>query len=136
MSSTLNPYLHFDGTAREAMTFYQSLFGGELSVTTFGEMGEAGDFAEKVMHSHLGGGPSGFVMMGSDTPPGMDLTPGETVTLSLNGEDEAELRGWFEALSEGGEVHVPLERQMWGDVFGQCRDRFGVLWLVNIAQSS
>jgi len=133
MSILLNPYLHFDGTARDAITFYQSVFGGELALNTFGEMGMEGDQAQQVMHAQLEA-PSGLVLMASDTPPGETLTPGSTVTLSLSGDDDATLRGWFEQLSDGGQIHVPLERQMWGDVFGQFADRYGVTWLVNITQ--
>ena len=133
MATLLNPYLHFDGTARDAMTFYQSIFGGELTVSTFGEMGMEGDQAEQLMHSQLQA-PDGLVIMAADTPPGMTHTPGDTVNLSLSGEDDATLRGWFEKLADGGVVHVPLEKQMWGDVFGQLADKFGVTWMVNINQ--
>jgi PhnB protein len=133
MAILLNPYLHFDGTARDAMTFYESVFGGELTLSTFGDMGMEGDQATQVMHAQLVA-PDGLVIMASDTPPGETLTPGSTVTLSLSGEDDATLRGWFEALSDGGVVHVPLEKQMWGDIFGQFADRYGVVWLVNINQ--
>ncbi|KQQ42076.1 MULTISPECIES: VOC family protein [unclassified Nocardioides] len=132
MPVLLNPYLHLHGTAREAMTSYQSLFGGELDVMTFAQMGEQGEHADLVMHAMLRG-EHGVTLMAADVPPGMTVTPGDTVTLSLSGDDEPRLRGWFEALAEGGQVHVPLERQVWGDVFGQCADRFGVTWLVNIA---
>jgi PhnB protein len=133
--SLLNPYLHFDGTARDAIALYQSVFGGELSLNTFGEMGVEGEKADQLMHAQLEA-PNGFVIMAADTPPGETLTRGSDVTLSLSGDDESELRGWFDALSEGGEVHVPLEKQMWGDVFGQCADRYGVTWMVNISQPS
>lgn len=133
MSTQLNPYLHFDGTAREAMTFYHSLLGGELNVMTFGDMGMEGDQAQQVMHAQLQA-PDGLALMAADTPPGTTLEPGGSVSVSLSGDDEPRLRGWFDALAEGGEVHVALEKQMWGDVFGQCADRFGVTWLVNIAQ--
>lgn len=133
MAALLNPYLHFDATARAAMEFYQSLFGGELTLMTFGDMGMEGDTAGQVMHAQLSA-PNGFTLMAADTPPGMTLTKGETVNVSLSGDDEAELRGWFEALAAGGEVHVPLEKQMWGDLFGQTADRFGITWLVNINQ--
>lgn len=133
MSILLNPYLHFDGTARDAMTFYQSIFGGELTVSTFGEMGMEGDQANQLMHSQLQA-PDGLVIMAADTPPGMTHTPGDTVNLSLSGEDDATLRGWFDQLADGGAIHVPLEKQMWGDVFGQCADKYGVVWLVNINQ--
>ena len=78
---------------------------------------------------------SGFTLMGADTPPGMEHNPGNNISVSLSGDDEAELRGYWEKLSEGGTVTVPLEKQMWGDVFGMCVDRFGIAWLVNIGQA-
>ena len=131
MPVLLNPYLTLDGTAREAMTLYRSVLGGELSVMTFGDMGAEGELAAKVMHAHLTT-PDGLTLMASDIPPGEVVEPGTTVRLSLSGDDEDRLRGWFEALSQGGEVHVPLEKQSWGDLFGQCADRFGIIWLVNI----
>lgn len=134
MTSILNPYLHFDGDARAALTFYHSLFGGELSVMTYGDMGTEGDLATQVMHGQVSN-PGGITLMASDGAPGESLVRGNASNLSLSGDDEAELRGWFEALAQGGEVHVPLEKQMWGDVFGQVQDRFGVIWLVNIAQT-
>ncbi|MDO9496359.1 MAG: VOC family protein [Nocardioides sp.] len=133
MNTMLNPYLHFDGTARDAITFYQSVFGGELALNTYGETGAEGDLADKLMHSQLET-PDGMVIMASDTPPGMTLTRGDTVNLSLSGDDDDTLRSWFALLSDGGEVHVALEKQMWGDVFGQCADKYGVTWLVNINQ--
>jgi PhnB protein len=134
MASRLNPYLSFDGNAREAIEAYREIFGGELTVSTFGDMPEAPPGAEdKVMHSQLET-PSGFTLMASDTPPGMPYQPGNTITVSLSGDDEAELRGYWDKLSDGGQVMVPLEKQMWGDLFGMCADRFGVSWMVNIAQ--
>lgn len=133
MASRLNPYLSFRGDARDAMEFYQGVLGGELVISTFGDFGQAGTpIADQVMHAMLET-PAGFTLMGSDTPPGMDHNPGNNITISLSGDDEGELRGYFEGLSAGGTVTVPLERQMWGDLFGQCIDRFGIGWLVNIA---
>ena len=132
MTTTMNPYLHLQGTAREALTFYHSIFGGELNVMTYGDMGTEGDLAGQVMHGQLTS-PDGHVLMASDIPPGMPVEAGSTVRVSLSGDDEDRLSGWFAGLAEGGEVHVPLERQMWGDVFGQCQDPFGIIWLVNIA---
>jgi PhnB protein len=133
MASQLNPYLGFDGDARQAMEFYRGVLGGDLAITTFGEFGQAGTpIEDQVMHATLST-PAGYVLMASDTPPGMDHNPGTNITISLSGDDEAELSGYFEGLSAGGTVTVPLERQMWGDLFGQCIDRFGIGWLVNIA---
>lgn len=133
MASRLNPYLSFRDNAREAMQFYQSVLGGELRVSTFGEYGQADTpIADLIMHSQLET-PSGFTLMGADTPPGMDHTPGASISISLSGDDTEELRGFFAGLSEGGDVSTPLEVQMWGDEFGSFTDRFGVNWVVNIA---
>jgi PhnB protein len=72
--------------------------------------------------------------MASDTPSGMERTSGDNITISLSGEDGGELRGYWEKLSHGGNVTMPLEKQMWGDEFGMCIDRFGIPWMVNITQ--
>ena len=134
MSSRLNPYLSFDGNGREAMETYRSIFGGELAITTFGEYGAAeGDHADRIMHAQLDT-TSGYTIMGADTPPHEKYEPGNTVSVSISGTDADELRGYWEKLSVGGSVAVPLSKQMWGDEFGMCTDRFGVAWLVNIGQ--
>jgi PhnB protein len=134
MASRLNPYLNFDGDARQAMEFYKGVFGGELNLNTFGEFGDAGSpGADKIMHAQLETS-SGFTLMASDTPPGMQRNPGDNMSISLSGDDAGELRGYWDKLSDGGTVTMPLEKQMWGDEFGMCTDRFGVPWMVNIAQ--
>jgi len=136
MASRLNPYLTFLGNAREAIEFYQQVFGGELTLSTFGEYGMADEnVANQVMHAQLET-PSGYTLMVSDTPPGMDYTPGTNITVSLSGDDADDLRGYFTKLSEGGTVTMPLEKQMWGDEFGSCTDRFGIPWMANISGGS
>ena len=134
MGSRLNPYISFNGNARAALEFYEEVCGGTLAVNTFGEFG-AGDGPEsdKIMHGQLDTA-SGYTLMGSDTPPGMEYSPGNTMTVSLSGDDAGELRGYWEKLSATGTVTVPLEVQMWGDEFGMCVDQFGVPWMVNITQ--
>ena len=133
MPTRLNPYLGFRDNAREAMGFYHSVFGGELTRSTFAEF-QAGDPAEqdKIMHSMLVT-ENGLVLMGADTPNSMAYTPGDNYSISLSGEDDGELRGYWEKLSDGGTVTMPLEPAPWGDTFGMCVDRYGVSWLVNIA---
>ena len=122
MPARLNPYLTFAGNARAAMEFYRDVFGGELGLTTFGEFGAAaGEQAEKVMHAQLETA-SGFVLMASDNMPGMELHPGDTMTVSLSGDDRDDLRRYWEALIEGGQVLMPLAKQVWGDEYGMCRD--------------
>jgi PhnB protein len=134
VSTRLNPYLSFRDNAREAMEFYQGVFGGDLTVNTFGEYGDKdAPGANLIMHGQLET-PSGYTLMGADTPPGMEYNPGSNITISLSGDDAAELRGYWEKLADGGQVTVVLEKQMWGDEFGQCVDRFGIGWLVNISQ--
>ena len=133
MVARLNPYITFGGNAREAMEFYQSVFGGSLDVMTYGDMpdmpGNSPEMHEKVMHSMLTVSDS-VTVMGSDAPgaPGPKDSP---IVISLSGEDESQLRGWWDGLSAGGVVMMPFERAPWGDLFGQFTDRFGVTWMVN-----
>ena len=134
MASRLNPYISFRGNARKAMEFYKDVFGGTLALNTFGESGQRDTpEADQIMHAMLET-PSGFTLMASDTPPGMHVTQGDNISVSLSGDDDAELRGYWEKLSAGGSVAVPLDKQMWGDVFGMCTDRFGIQWMVNISE--
>ena len=134
MASRLNPYLSFRDNAREAMEFYASVFGGKLDVSTFADFNAAEDPSEndKVMHSMLEA-PNGMVLMGADTPNSMEYNPGSNVSISLSGDDEAALRGYYDKLSEGGIVTMPLQKAEWGDYFGMCTDRFGIHWLVNVS---
>ncbi|HEY9377541.1 MAG TPA: VOC family protein [Jiangellaceae bacterium] len=134
MASRLNPYLSFDGNAREAMEYYRSVFGGTLTMNTFGEYGAPDSpEADKIMHGQLETD-SGFTLMGADTPPGTEYKPGDNIAVSLSGDDADELRGYWQRLSDGGTVSVPLEKQMWGDEFGMCVDPYGISWMVNIGQ--
>jgi PhnB protein len=134
MSAVLNPYLSFRTTARQAMEFYQSVFGGDLVLSTFKEFGMSTEPAEQdlIMHGQLST-PSGFTLMGSDTPSQMELASGSSITVSLSGDADAELRGYWEKLSDGGTVAMPLNAAPWGDTFGMCTDTFGTSWLVNIS---
>jgi len=72
--------------------------------------------------------------MASDTPEEMQRNPGDNITVSLSGDDADELRGYWQKLSDGGTVTMPLEKQAWGDEFGMCVDRFGIPWMVNVSQ--
>ncbi|UQU68019.1 VOC family protein [Couchioplanes caeruleus] len=134
MTVRLNPYIAFtDGNAREAMEFYESVFGGTLTMNTFGDFGAPDPaLADKIMHAMLETG-DGLALMASDPPPEMPVQPGSSISISLSGDDAERLHGYWAKLSDGGTVMVPLEKQMWGDEFGTCRDRFGVEWMVNIS---
>lgn len=134
MVSVLNPYMAFDGNAREAMEFYRDALGGELALNTYGEMGDEGPSRDKIMHASLRT-KAGFTLMAADTAPGMEYVPGQNISISISGEvgDAAELRRYWDRLSDGATVTMPLEKQMWGDEFGACVDRYGVSWMVDIA---
>ncbi|MEU6530717.1 VOC family protein [Streptomyces sp. NPDC046928] len=133
MASRLNPYITFPGHARQALEFYQQVFGGTVDLNTYASIGGQKDtpLADKIMHGMLET-PSGFTLMCADNPTD-DHRPGNNISVSLSGDDEPELRGYWEKLSDGATVSVPLEKQMWGDLFGMCTDRFGTTWMVNIA---
>ncbi|WP_024794561.1 VOC family protein [Tomitella biformata] len=133
MTKRLNPYLIFRDGAREAMTFYQSVFGGELEISTFESMQASEDPAEaqKVMHSMLDIG-GGLTLMGADTPNSMEFSPRANAPISLSGDEEPLLRSWWEGLSDGGEITMPLNKAPWGDYFGMCVDKYGVEWMIDI----
>ncbi len=134
MASRLNPYISFTGDARRAMEFYRTVFGGTLTLNTFGEFGmDDAAVANQIMHAMLEA-PNGFTLMAADTPPGMEHNYGTNISISLSGDDSDELHGYWSKLSAAGTVQVPLEKQMWGDEFGSCIDEFGVSWMVNIGQ--
>ncbi|MDB5195499.1 MAG: hypothetical protein JWO84_683 [Parcubacteria group bacterium] len=114
------------------MEFYKNAFGGDVTYQTMAEV--PGDVPGKdehpdyVMHAKLESGP--LTIMGSDSEQASPKTA--KVELSLSGTDDAEMRRIFDALSEGGTIRFPLEKQFWGDVFGNLTDKFGVDWMMNI----
>jgi len=129
----LNPYIGFAGSAREAMEFYKDVFGGELQVNTYGDFGQM-ETPDLLMHAQLET-PSGFTLMAADSPDGSDR-PDSDISISLSGDDEPELTGYWAKLSDGGTITLDLAPQMWGATFGMCTDRFGVRWMVNISPAS
>lgn len=130
----LDPYIFFTGTCREAMQFYQSIFGGELRTQSYDEVpGETPEDMEgKLMHARLAGE---VALMASDTTEA-DAHGHGKIHLSLSGTDDARLRTIFDRLSEGGEVTSALKKEFWGDTYGSLIDRFGVKWMVNIGDST
>ena len=134
MQTKLNPYISFKDNAREAMEFYNTVFGGKLVMSTFKEFHVSQDANEdnKIMHAMLET-ENGLTLMGSDTPNFMPFSVGTNMTVSLSGDNETELRTYFEKLSAGGTITMPLEKAPWGDAFGAFTDKFGVSWVVNIA---
>ncbi len=134
MQSRLNPYINFKGNAKQAVEFYESVFGGKLEMTTFREGGMAANQADadQIMHAMLTAD-NGMVLMASDVPDGMPYKPGTNISISLSGDNESELTGYFNKLAEGGTIAEPLTKAPWGDTFGMVTDKFGIFWMVNIA---
>lgn len=132
----LNSYIHFKDNAREAMEFYHSVFGGKLDTTTFKAGGVPSDQAEEnlLMHAMLTGD-NGIVLMAADTPKHMDYNPGGTMSMSLSGDDETVLKGYWDKLSAGATIAQPLEKAPWGDTFGMLTDKYGIEWMVDILPS-
>ncbi len=136
MQSKLNPYLSFDSNARQAMEFYKAVFGGKLETTTFKEGGvpsKPGD-EDKLMHAMLVAD-NGITLMASDVTDvsGQNYKVGTNISISLSGDNQDELTGYFEKLADGGKIAEPLTQAPWGDTFGMTTDKFGIFWMVNIA---
>ncbi|MET7962406.1 VOC family protein [Micromonospora zamorensis] len=134
MTARVSPYLSFAGNAREAMEFYQSVFGGNLKINTFADLhGATGASRDALVAHAILKGTTGIVLMGSDRTPGDDGTEGSSIAL---GGDEAELTAYWEQLSANGAVTVVLARSQWGALYGRCTDPFGTDWLVNVTAPS
>lgn len=135
MTVQLNPYLNFAGLAEAAIDFYATVFGGTPEKMRFsdtpGMPGVEESEANQLMHSSLTGD-NGINLMAADLPKSHG-TPGANSSVSLSGDDDATLRGYWEKLSDGAEIQEPLATAPWGDSFGMLKDKFGVPWLVNIA---
>lgn len=136
MEPTLTPYLNFNGNAAEAMRFYQSILGGELTMQTFGEanMAETSEEKDRIVHADLKN--DALSLMASDTHPSKQAKPGDNIHLSISGQDNNRLTGIFNGLAQGGKVDMPLAKQFWGDTFGMLTDKFGVHWMVNITSQA
>lgn len=134
MASKLNPYLNFKDTTRQAMEFYKTVFGGELTLTTFTDGHVPADMGDGnlIMHAVLITD-NGFTLMAADTAAQMETQFGNNVQISLSGDNETELRGYWDKLAEGATIRQPLNKAPWGDTFGMLIDKFGIYWLVNIA---
>ncbi len=140
MQSKLNPYLNFNDQAKAAMEFYKNVFGGNLTMTTFQQGGMVQDPADakRIMHAMLVA-ENAITLMASDIPAHMQakdsihVQAGPHAAISLSGDNEEELRGYWNKLSEGAKITQPLVPSPWGDIFGMLDDQFGISWLVNIA---
>jgi PhnB protein len=132
---SFDPYLFFSGNCREAMTRYQEIFGGELSLMPMSDAppevqgGMPGATQDMIMHGALT--LNGRLLMASDDPTG-DGGPKKGVAVSHSAADAGEAKRVLEALAEGGEITMPLAETFWSPAFGMCNDRFGVPWMVGV----
>ncbi len=138
MAVQLHSYISFKDNTREALEFYQSIFGGELELLPFAQydsphMPVAAEDKDKIMHGMVRGA-DGIQFMAADTPSSMVFSPntGSRVSLALSGDDEEKLRGYWDGLSQGGKVTVPMEKSPWGDIFGMLTDRYGIDWMIDV----
>jgi len=133
----INPYIHFNGNAEEAFTFYKSIFGGEfLSITRFKDMPMEGSpitkkEADKIMHIALPIGKNS-TLMGSDTPEFMGKhNENETRSkMMLSAESKAEADAIFNGLAAGGAIEMSIMDSPWGTYFGMLRDKYGIEWMI------
>lgn len=136
-ATRLTPYLNFDGTAGEAMRFYQQCLGGDLTVTTFGDADPTAPAAmwDRVLNARLEAG--ALAVMASDTQVyGAPFVPGSNVHLNLECASDAAVDALNAALGEGGETTVPPHDAFWGARFGMLTDRYGVQWMLNHTHAS
>ena len=127
------PYLHFPGTAREALTFYGEVFGCQVQVHTFAEFGRADGPPDAIAHGYLDAGP--VALFAADVPAGEPPFRSEGIMLALLGTaDVPTLRDWFARLSEGGQVVDDLQARPWGASDGQVIDRYGLHWLIGFEE--
>ena len=126
------PYLTFNGNAREAMEFYAAALNGKIvMLQTFGEapIERQENADDRIMHAVLEAGP--LKMMASDTQPGMEITTGNNLSLSLNFTDAESIKKTFEHLKQDGVVTMELQETFWGATFGMCVDKYGNSWMFN-----
>lgn len=131
--ANLNPYLSFRTEARAAMEFYQSVLGGELDISVFGDfpdMAQNPDQHDLVMHAQLTT-PDGLVLMASDTPDGMRYEKPQGISVSLSGNTQEETQRVWDGLAEGATITMPLDVPPWGGTFGMLVDRFGIAWMLH-----
>ncbi|MCF3132304.1 VOC family protein [Streptomyces olivochromogenes] len=134
MSVSAVTHLNFRGDARAALTFYRSVFGGDLVMVTYKDAGNVQEpsEADQVMWGQVAAD-SGFRVMAYDVPSRMPWSQGENAFfVSLRGETAEEVTAYWKKLSEDATVLRPLEPAQWAPLYGMLRDRFGVTWVVDV----
>ncbi|ROP72480.1 VOC family protein [Curtobacterium sp. PhB115] len=138
MSIETTTHLNFDGDARAALDFYASVFGGAVTAATYGQMGALDDpaWADRIVFGQVSTD-AGLRIMAFDVWPGQPYDQGSNAFyVFVHGDDAAEIERYWAALSEGAEVRQPLAPSAWAPLAGQLRDRFGVIWQLDVAPAS
>lgn len=134
MTVSVTPHLNFRGNARAALEFYRDALGGELSIATYGQLGQVDnpDEVDQVVFGQVVA-PNGFRIMAFDMPAARPWSAGESpFFVSVRGDDAAELTTAFDNLSVGGTVVQPLAASVWAPLYGMLVDRFGITWVLDI----
>lgn len=133
---SVDPYIFFKGNAREAMEFYQEVFGGKLELVTYADfkMDDPEGISNGIMHGYLSGGDA--ILMCSDTAEASASSAKITISLSGDSDDAERLTEIFAKLSDGVTPKFPLKKEVWGDTFGSLTDKYGVEWMINIGQKA
>lgn len=134
MSINVTPHLNFRGNAREALEFYQSVFGGDLAIASYADMGNTDPAVADCVTWGQVAAENGFRVMAYDVYPNLPYDQGQDpFFVSVRGADADELNGYWEKLSDGAEIKQPLAPAPWAPLYGQLTDRFGVTWVLDIA---
>ncbi|MFF2083723.1 VOC family protein [Nocardia sp. NPDC058176] len=134
MTVSVTPHLNFRGDARRALEFYRTVFGGELTIASYADMGNP----DPATADHVAYGQvvaeNGFRVMAYDAYPHLAWDQGrDPFFVSVRGTDPAELQGYWDKLADGAEVNQPLGPAQWAPLYGQLTDRFGITWVLDIA---
>lgn len=142
-SKTINTYLTFNGNCEEAFNFYKSVFGGEFrAIQRFKDTPPSANMpmnpveAERIMHVALPISRE-TILMGSDTSEAHGpVTVGDNFSISVDTTSQEEAERFFNGLSAGGRITMPLNKTFWGAFFGMLVDKFGIHWLINYDTNS
>jgi PhnB protein len=135
MTVTAVTHINLRSTARQALAFYQSVFGGQIAMVTYKDAGNVQDpsDADRIMWGQVDA-PNGFRVMAYDVPVATPWNPGENAYfVSLRGDAADEIAALWNKLSDGALVLSPLAKAPWSPLYGMLKDRFGVVWVVDVA---
>lgn len=134
MTITTTTHINFRGQAREALTYYKSVFGGEIALFTYAEAQRShGPEQDDLITWGQVASEAGFRVMAYDVQPDLEWAPGTIpYFISVRGRDAAEIQGYWDRLAEGSSVIQPIGPAGWSPLYGMVRDRFGITWVLDV----